>query len=88
MRWEELEDTTVRAWVLEDNQSAYYLATNHWITNRTKHFQIKWHWFWDQYHQGHFQVIKCPTTEQNADFLTKNLSKDLFEKNRKHVMGW
>lgn len=40
-----LKDTVVRATVFEDNQSAYFLVTNKQITNRTKYFLVKWHWF-------------------------------------------
>ena len=59
--------------VYEDNQSAYYLATNQRITNRTKHFLIKWHHFWDAVRNGHIKVVKIPTDLQNADYLTKGL---------------
>ena len=83
-----LEDTTVHATVFEDNQGAYYLATNQRITSRTKYFLVKWHWFWDKYNQGLFKVVKCPTDKQLADFLTKSLVRALFEANRLGVMGW
>ena len=83
-----LEDTTVRATVFEDNQGAYYLATNQRITNRTKYFLVKWHWFWHKYNEGEFQIEKCPTDLQRADFLTKSLSRDKFEANRRAVLGW
>ena len=83
-----LQDTTVHASVFEDNQSAYYLATNQRVTNRTKYFLAKWHWFWECYRNKEFQIYKCPTDEQDADYLTKMLSKDLFEKNRSRVQGW
>ena len=83
-----LKDTTVHATVFEDNQSAYYLATNQRITNRTKYFLVKWHWFWEQHNNGHFNIVKCPTDEQLADFLTKPLTKDKFEANRLKVLGW
>ena len=83
-----LEDTTVYATVFEDNMGAYYLATNQRITNRTKYFQVKWHWFWEKYNEGLFRVVKCPTDEMRADFLTKMLTKDKFENNRRAVLGW
>ena len=83
-----LSDTSVLTTVFEDNQSAYYLATNQRITNRTKYYQIKWHWFWELYNRGEFEIVKCPTSEQAADYLTKPLSKVLFENNRKMVQGW
>ena len=83
-----LESATVRATVFEDNQGAYYLTTNHRITNRTKYFLAKWHWFWGHYEHKEFQVIKCPTDEQRANFLTKSLSREKFEANRCAVLGW
>jgi hypothetical protein len=46
-----LEGATVHATVFEDNQSAFYLATNQRITNRTKYFLAKWHWFWLSYNK-------------------------------------
>jgi len=83
-----LQHTKVHARVFEDNQGAYYLATNQRITNRTKYFLVKWHWFWDKYNEGDFDIFKCPTEEQRADFLTKPLTKDKFEINRLAVIGW
>ena len=78
----------VHATVFEDNQSAFYLATNQRITNRTKYFLAKWHWFWESYKQKLFDIVKCPTQEMLADYFTKSLSKELFEKNRVAVQGW
>ena len=83
-----LEGAVVRATVFEDNQSAYYLATNQRITNRTRYFLTKWHWFWDQYNSKQFDIQKCPTADMLADYLTKQLAKDDFEKNRLAVQGW
>jgi hypothetical protein len=88
MGHKDLQDTTIYATVFEDNQSAYYLATNQRITNRTKYFLAKWHWFWDSYNQGEFDIVKCPTDKQKADYFTKALSKELFESNRIAVQGW
>ena len=79
-------NTTVRARVFEDNQSAYHLATNHRITNRTRYFLNKWHWFWDQ--SKEFTIFKVDTHDQDADFLGKALSRQLFEDNRFRVQGW
>lgn len=83
-----LEGATVRATVFEDNQSCYFLATNQRITNRTRHFLAKWHWFWEHYNAGEFDIVKCPTTEQRADYLTKQLPKEPFESNRLALQGW
>ena len=81
----QLENTCLLATVFEDNQSAYYLATNQRITNRTKYLLAKWHWFWDAYNRSEFVIVKCPTDEQQSDYLTKGLSRVAFERNRKSV---
>ena len=84
----DLEDTTLHSTVFEDNQSCYYLATNQRITSRTKYLLARWHWFWDQYNQGHFNIEKCASRDQRADYLTKSLSRELHENNRSAVQGW
>jgi hypothetical protein len=81
--------TTILATVFEDNQSAFYLATNHRITNRTRYLLSKWHWFWALYDQGdQFVIEKCASDRMQADYCTKSLPKDAFEANRKAVIGW
>jgi transposase InsO family protein len=84
----DLEGATVHATVFEDNQSALYLATNQRITNRTKYFLAKWHWFWTAYNEKQFRILKCPTELMRADYFTKSLAKEPFERNRLAVQGW
>ena len=79
---------TVYCTVFEDNQGAYLLAINQRVTNRTRYLSARWHWFWEQYNKGLFNIEKCPTDLQSADYLTKMLSKDLFRNNRRRVQGW
>ena len=51
------------------------------------YFLNKWHWFWDQ--SKEFTIFKVDTHDQDADFLGKALSRQLFfEDNRFHVQGW
>ena len=78
-----LEGATIHARVFEDNQGAYYLTTNHCITNRTKYFLCKWHWFWQHYDEGEFDIVKCPTDKMKADYLTKMLPRVSFKANSK-----
>ena len=85
--------TMIACTVFEDNNGALILAKNQRVTNRTKYFHVKWHHFWshvsnDDGKDGGIVVRKIDTKDQLADFLTKPLSKDLFEQNRKGVMGW
>jgi hypothetical protein len=80
--------------VFEDNQGAYLLATNQRLSARTKYFTVKWHFFWSHvYHpdrnpNGWLIVEKCSTDMQDADYLTKGLPREVFEKNRQRVQGW
>jgi hypothetical protein len=79
---------TIKARAFEDNQGAYYLATNKRITNRTKYFLVKYHWFWSHHERNEFVVYKIDTQEQLADYFTKGLSRESFERNRMAVQGW
>jgi hypothetical protein len=79
---------TIKCTVVEDNQGALLLATQQKITNRTKHFLVEWHFFWENVKAGEVEVVKIETSEQQADFLTKGLSHDLFKANRKSVQCW
>jgi len=86
--------TTVSARVFEDNNSALQLAVNQRITNRTRHYLVKWHHFWSCVKPTEdgvlpeIKVLRVDTNLQDADFLTKGLVKDVFEANRKRVIGW
>jgi hypothetical protein len=77
---------SVRANVFEDNQGALLLAQNHRVTNRTKYFLLKWHWFWS--FAEHFTFRPIESKKQRADFLTKGLPRESFENNRLPTMGW
>jgi hypothetical protein len=81
-------ESTVKCQVFEDNNGALLLATKQRITNRTKYFQVKWHFFWSHVRDGTIQIVKVDTQEQWADFLTKGLSRESFERVRKLVQGW
>jgi len=75
----------VSARAYQDNQGAYFLATNQRVTSRTKHMLVKFHWFWSHYNRGEFTIETVKSADQLADYLTKGLSKDLFLKNRQSV---
>ena len=80
--------STISCQVFEDNNGALLLAVNQRITNRTKYFQVKWHFFWEQVRNGTVTIVKVDTQEQWADFLTKGLNRESFERVRKLVQGW
>ena len=77
--------------VFEDNNGAIGLATSPKITPRTKHIAIKYHFFKD--HIGikdgkGIEIQKIDTEFQKADIFTKGLSKEVFERIRRLLMGW
>ena len=86
----EAHDDTVNAHVIahvfEDDQGALLLASNHRITNCTKYFLVKWHWFWSRANE--LQLIEVESVNQSADLLTKGLPRDVFEHNRSLTVGW
>jgi hypothetical protein len=75
--------TIVNCRVFEDNNGALLLATQQKITNRTKYFRVKWHHFWEHVRIGTIDVQKIATIEQRADYLTKGLPRESFERIRK-----
>lgn len=79
-------DATIQARAFEDNQGALILARDQRITNRTKYFLTKWHWFWQ--HAKEFTLLKIESIKQRADYLTKPLPRDPFENNRRLNQGW
>ena len=79
--------------VHEGNQGAYLLATNQRVPPRTKYSNTKYHSSWSHVKPGDNpggppQIVKCPTTEQQAGYLTKGLVRGLFGGNRKSAQGW
>jgi hypothetical protein len=79
---------TIHAEVFEDNMGALFLATNQRLSNRTKYFHVKTHWFWDHYKNKDFDISHCETHRQDADYLTKGLAREPFCRNRFRAQGW
>jgi hypothetical protein len=78
----------IKCTVFEDNNGCLSLANNHQLTSRTKHYLIKWHFFWHWVKMGVIKIVRVDTTEQLADIFTKGIARDLFEKLRKLLLGW
>jgi hypothetical protein len=79
---------TIHCRAFQDNSASYLLATGHRITNRTKYFLVKWHWFWSHVIKKDVVIEPCSTHVMRADPFTKGLVRDLFEKSRKLNQGW
>ena len=74
----------------EDNSAALSLAVNQKVTSRTKHWCVKFHFFWSYVNdeKNNTQCVKVESKNQKADFLTKGLTKDNFEHCRFLNQGW
>lgn len=62
-----------------DNQSAIKLVKNPELHKRTKHIDIHFHFIREKYQENVLSVNYIKSEEQNADFLTKALTKDRFK---------
>ena len=85
--------STLSSCVFEDNNGALLLATKQRITSRTKYFLSSWHHFWSHVstnggEDGKTVIMKISTDKQRADYLSKGLSRELFENNRRLNQGW
>jgi hypothetical protein len=81
----------------QDNRAAWQLATQQKLTNRTKYFLVKWHWFWSHVRRSSeddddpkrfLEIESCSTHVMRADIFTKGLLGKKFEGCRKLNQGW
>ena len=72
----------------EDNASAQQLALCPKLRPRTKHIEIKYHFFRNHVQNGSIQVKFVPSGLQIADIFTKALPFPTFDQHRKALMGW
>ena len=62
-----------------DNKSYVNLSENLVFHDRSKHIEIKYHYFRDMVQRKAIHVQYLPTHEQIADIFTKPLAKTKFE---------
>jgi hypothetical protein len=79
---------TIHAEVFEDNNGALLLATKQRLTSRNKYFLVKLHFFWSHVTNGEVAIQKIPTEDQEADYLTKGLPRETFERLRRKTQNW
>jgi hypothetical protein len=63
------------ATILCDNTTAIGLANDSIKQNRSKAIDMRFHWVRDRIRQKQFCIAYIPTTENLADYTTKNLQK-------------
>jgi Reverse transcriptase (RNA-dependent DNA polymerase) len=66
-----------------DNVGAIYLSNNYTTGQRTKHIDVRCHFVREYIEDGILKVIFVPSSENEADILTKNTSEEI---HHKHAM--
>ena len=79
---------TVRCTVFEDNSGALELSNVPKMRPRTKHINIKYHHFREHVKNKIISVQAVSSENQIADYLTKPLPQDIFQRHRKSLQGW
>jgi Reverse transcriptase (RNA-dependent DNA polymerase)/gag-polypeptide of LTR copia-type/GAG-pre-integrase domain/Integrase core domain len=69
-----------------DNQSAIAISENDKFHNRTKHIDIRHHYIRETIKNKEVELKWIASESQEADILTKSLSKPLFEQMRLRIM--
>jgi hypothetical protein len=79
---------TVRCTLFEDNSGALELANAPKMRPRTKHINVKYHHFRDHVKKKKIRITSVRSEDQVADYLTKALPKETFERHRNAFQNW
>ncbi len=58
------------------------------MTPRSKHYAIKYHWFWEHIGRRNMVLVKISSEDQLGNLFTKGLSGSKFSWLQKKLMGW
>ena len=72
----------------EDSQACIKIATNPCLAERTKHFDIKYHWLRDKVKSKDVELKYISTHDQLADIFTKSLGERQHTKLRGLLTGF
>ena len=78
---EEITKTEIKATVFIDNQSSIRLIKNPELHKRSKHIDIKYHFIRHEFQNALFNLEYVPTSQQEADVMTKPICPIKFENN-------
>ena len=69
----------------QDNHGAIALAKNPMFHQRAKHIDLRYYFVRKKIEEKEVEVCFTPTKDMQADFLTKNLTRPMFEKYVKSI---
>jgi hypothetical protein len=84
----DVDTPKIRCRIFEDNIGAVEMANVPKMRPRTKHLNVKYHFFRQFVQKGMLIVEHIAGERQMADILTKALEVVTFLKHRKKMMGW
>jgi hypothetical protein len=85
---EKVEAPQIRCRIFEDNMGAVEMANVPKMRPRTKHLNIKYHFFRQFVTKGILIVKHIAGEMQVADILMKSLEVMTFQRHRRKIMGW
>jgi hypothetical protein len=71
-----------------DNIGAIYLTSNYTTGQNTKHVDIRYHYVRELIESGVLQVNFVRSNDNESDIMTKNTTRDLFEKHQNKWFGY
>jgi hypothetical protein len=86
-----LEATTkpvFKCTIFEDNKGTVEMANVPKMRPRTKHLNVKYHFFRQYVEDGTLSILHIPGEHQMADIFTKPLEEESFIKHRTNLTNW
>ena len=85
----EAQGYNVNVYLYQDNTSAIQLENNGKASSskRTRHLDIRYFFIKDQVDKQQLNIKYCPTDQMPADYQSKPLQGDLFQKQKEIFMG-
>ena len=74
--------------LFEDNAAALEMARVPKMRPCTRHLNVAYHHFHQEVLDKSIMPLAIPTTDQQADILTKPVDQTTLLRLRKHIMGW
>ena len=74
--------------LFEDNSGAYEMATTPKFRPRTKHLNVRYHFFRSYVESGKLRIFPIASDDNASDLMTKPTIKDLFLKFRFQLLGF
>ena len=69
-----------------DNIGAIHMSENPSSGNQTKHVDVKYHYVREMVVDEFVKILFVRTDDNHADIFTKNVSADVLQRHRRHMM--